>query len=522
MGGPVRVRSEHPALNRTALIGALAASVALLAVRLFAAQHLGFGDAEALYACYARHPQPVYVDHPGLIGLVARAIGGGSSPSPFAAHQVTAWLATATPWIAALAARAAGASPSGCALAALALMLAPEISVGLFGLTPDLLLIVFWYASLAGSSWALSAEPGSNRALGGALVSGVAAGLACDAKVTGVLLLAGLAWAWASPEARAHRRTLAPWVGLAIALVLISPVVLDELARGFPMLRHRLVDTQKEAGLSLRNVGALLGGQLVYVTPPLLVGAFIVARDLHRRRHADAASRLLWSVTIATLPLVVLCCVSRVAEPHWVAPLYLALPIHLARRTGEVRLIGARLARSAAVTGSAVIAAAHAWVLFPIGPLLLGEHYTARYDLANDLYAWQAGLPVLRKALTESANSELPPAMVVGPHWTVCAQVHAALPAAVLVGCQADVPDDFTRWLPPSTWQRAPVILYVTDDRFGARGEGLRDYRSEASWHTDVRRGGALVRRITVTKLVASAVARAPNGERGPDDTPRP
>jgi hypothetical protein len=508
-------------VNRAPLIGALAASVALLAVRLFAAQRLGFGDAEALYACYARHPQPVYVDHPGLVGLVARMISGGSSSlSPFAAHQVTAWLATAAPWIAALAARAAGASPAGCALAALALMLAPEISVGLFGLTPDLLLIVFWYASVAGSLWALSAEPGSSRALGGALASGVAAGLACDAKVTGVLLLAGLAWAWASAGARAHRRTLAPWAGLAIALVLISPVVLDEFARGFPMLRHRLVDTQKDAGLSLRNVGGLLGGQLVYVTPPLLVGAFIVARDLHRRRHADAASRLLWSVTITALPLVVLCCVSRVAEPHWVAPLYLALPVHLARRAGEVRLVGARLARSAVVTGGAVVVAAHAWVLFPIGPRLLGEHYTPRYDLANDLYVWAAGLPVVQKALAESADSELPPAIVVGPHWTVCAQLHAALPAEVLVGCQGEIPDDFTRWLPPSIWRRAPVILYVTDDRFRARAEGLRDHRSGASWRADVRRGGALVRRILVTKLVASAVAHAPAGERDPDDTP--
>ena len=28
----------------------------------------GFGDSEALYACYALHPQPAYLDHPALIG----------------------------------------------------------------------------------------------------------------------------------------------------------------------------------------------------------------------------------------------------------------------------------------------------------------------------------------------------------------------------------------------------------------------------------------------------------------------
>jgi hypothetical protein len=507
-------------VNRAPLIGAIAASAALLVVRLYAAHDLGFGDAEALYACYARHPQPVYVDHPGLIGMVARMIGAGASPSPFAAHLLTASLATAVPWMAALAARAGGASITAAASTALALMLAPEISVGLFGFTPDLLLIALWYASLGASLWALPAKPGSTRALGGALASGLAAGLACDAKVSGVLLLAGIAWGWACPQARAHRRTLAPWAGLGVALVVFAPVVADEIARDFPMLRHRLFDTQKDAGLSLRNVGALVGGQLIYVTPPLLVAAFAIARNLHRRRDDDAGSRLLWSVTMATLPLVLLCCVSRVAEPHWVAPLYLALPLHLARRARDERLVSPRVATSAIVTGAVAALIAHAWVLFPVGPRLLGESYTPRYDLANDLYAWEAGLPVLRRALVESAATDLPPAIVVGPHWTVCAQVHAALPSGVLVGCQAAIRDDFARWLPASVWQRAPVILYVTDDRFEARAGDLRDHRIDFSWQADVRRGGVRVRRITITRLVASAIAHAVRDDvRGPDDT---
>src|SRR6185436_6162329 len=121
----------------TAVILAIG-TLALLAVRLYAATRLGFGDAEALYACYARHPQPVYLDHPGLIGVIARMIGRGGAPGPIAAHVGTSLLATAAPWVAAWAARAMGASWPGAALAAFTLMLVPEISVGLFGLTPDL------------------------------------------------------------------------------------------------------------------------------------------------------------------------------------------------------------------------------------------------------------------------------------------------------------------------------------------------------------------------------------------------
>ena len=112
------------------LSGALLASTLLLAVRLYAAFHVGFGDAEALYACYALHPQSVYLDHPGLIGVIARILGGGFAPSPLATHVATALLATAAPWIAALAARASGASPNASVVTALALMLAPEISIG--------------------------------------------------------------------------------------------------------------------------------------------------------------------------------------------------------------------------------------------------------------------------------------------------------------------------------------------------------------------------------------------------------
>jgi hypothetical protein len=79
----------------------------------------------------------------------------------------------------------------------------------------------------------------------------------------------------------------------------------------------------------------------------------------------------------------------------------------------------------------------------------------------------------------------------------------------VLVGCHAETPDDFARWLPASTWQRAPIVLYVTDDRFDSPPDELRDHRADASWLAEVHRGGAVVRRITITRLVASAVGRS-------------
>ena len=144
-----------------ALAAALAAiSLALLAVRLFAASRVGFGDSEALYAAYALHPQPAYLDHPGLVGVVARSIGGGTAPSPASAHEVTALLATAVPWAMALFCRAAGASWPRSLVAAIVVALVPEMAIGLFAMTPDLLLASLWTMSLTLAAVALQAPPG--------------------------------------------------------------------------------------------------------------------------------------------------------------------------------------------------------------------------------------------------------------------------------------------------------------------------------------------------------------------------
>lgn len=492
-------------MNRTRI--AVVASAILFGLRWYAADKVGFGDAEALYASYAMHPQVAYLDHPGLIGVIARALGQGSSPLPSVAHHFTAVVATAVPWIAAAAARALGASSRDAALAALSLLVVPEVAVGLFGLTPDLPLIVLWLTALGATGVGLQARPGSFRALAYALLGGAAAGFAFDAKVTGALLVLGLAIAWMQKAAAPHRKTLAPYAALALACVLMAPVVLDEMAKGFPMMRHRLIDTQDGAGPSLRNLAALPLGQLAYVTPPALWAALVLGRDLYARRRDDVVSGLLWCVTLAAgLPLVVLLLGSRVAEPHWLAPAYLALPLHWARRaTAGAELLSPRLKKSAAAVGALVTAGAHLWVLTPIGPRVASSYQAARLDLATDLFAWHEGIPLVERALAESAGDEDAGAetVVVGPHWIVCAQVHAALGPSVLIGCDGPEPADFANWLPRGVWERARVIVYVTDDRFAeTSAHRFPDRAEESAAHVTVLRGGRPVRRISVQRWV--------------------
>jgi hypothetical protein len=511
------------------MLALIVVSVVLLGLRLWAAAHVGFGDSEALYASWAVHPQPAYLDHPGLVGLVARVIGEGAVPTPGSTHVVTAIVATAVPWLVFAVARAAGAEKRYAATAALVVALVPEIAVGLFALTPDLLLAPLWLGAMGLAIVGLDARTnrnvatdaaGSNdsgvdsgrvrmtelRGAGALLGAGLLAGVATSAKVSGLLLVASLAIVYVvvarssrDPSAARAARALWPWAGLAAGVVVIIPVVLYETRLGFPMLRHRFVDTQHGAGLALRNVGALVGGQLLYLSPVVAWLAYLVARDLFRRRNDDVASSVLfWTFALPLLPLALLCLWSPVAEPHWIAPPLLSLPIHAARRAGDAVAFSRRaLVGAAAVVAGVLTAAAHAWVLIPATAKLLPESVDPKVDIASELYGWPLAIEAAREHMMLAATPFDPEGrevVVVGPHWTICAQLHAALPG-IRVGCATPIPDDFDRWLARETWRRSDNVLFVTDSRFPTDGaEQLPAHTRASQTRIRVLRGGRTAR----------------------------
>ncbi|HEY1695485.1 MAG TPA: glycosyltransferase family 39 protein [Polyangiaceae bacterium] len=492
---------------RAPLVALAATSVVLLAVRLYASAHVGFGDSEALYASYALHPTPAYVDHPGLVGAVARAIGGGTAPSPAGAHLVTSILATGFPWLLAAACRACGADARRSLLVALVAALVPEIAVGLFALTPDLLLACAWTGALGLAALGLRSPAGRARASAAFAAAGVLAGVASASKVTGLALFAALAIAYASAPAAAHRRTLAPWAGLAAGAAVFEPVVAFEVRAGWPMLHHRLVDTQAAAGLSLRNLGAVVAGQLVYLSPVVAVLAVLAIRAAWRAPRADAVGRLLTAAFVVPLAgLLPLCLWSRVAEPHWLAPPLLALAMAAARSTFAP---SRRLYVASCATAAFAVAAVHAWVLVPSAILLAPASSDAHLDISNELYGWPAVADAVRhEAAAETATSgpEPPTLAVVGPHWVVCAQLEAALRGALPVGCDTPVPDDFDTWLPRRRWERDDLLLWVDDGRFAdaPRPAAFVPLRART---VDVRRAGRVVRTFTITVLARRAQA---------------
>lgn len=480
-------------------------SALLLAIRLYAAAHVGFGDSEALYACYALHPQPAYLDHPGLIGTVARIVGGGTAPSPLAAHLVTSVAATAFPWAIALACRASGASWGRALAAGVVVALVPEIAVGLFALTPDLLCAFAWTLCLAAAATALRATPSSTRATAAFAAAGLLAGIAAGSKVTGLTLLVALTAAYAAPAARAHARTLAPWAGLLAGLLVVIPAGIFEARSGWPMLQHRLVATQAHAGLSLRNIGALVGGQLVYLSPLVAVLAVLAFREVWRGR-GDAVGRLLLASTLVPLAILLpLCLWSRVAEPHWIAPALLALVPAAARAD---RVPSRRLVLASCALAGVFVAAVHVWTLVPAAIDLAPASYDPRLDLTNELYGWPQVVAAVRdEALAEWTPMTRPgDVVVVGPHWVICAQLEAALRGALPVGCDTPIPDDFDRWYPRSRWRAADTIVWVTDRRFGPPPT-FTSHVVLRSLQVSIERAGRIVRVFDVTVFVRRAAA---------------
>jgi hypothetical protein len=492
---------------RKEIVALVAASTGLLLLRLAASATVGFGDSEALYAAYALHPQPAYLDHPGLIGIVAREIGAGTAPTPRQAHAVTALLATAWPPAMAWTCRVCGAPWKRALAAGVVSALVPEIGVGLFALTPDLPLSFAWILSIAAAASALRAEPRSPAAAFGFAIAGLMAGIACASKVSGALLLLALGATYLLPQCRAHSRSFAPWAGLAAGAVSAVPVVVFEAASGWPMLRHRLVDIQIGSALSLRNLGATVGGQLAYLSPLVAVLAGLAAIAAWRARHDPVGALLLATFAIPLGALLPLSLWSRAAEPHWLAPALLALVPAAAR---DPAATPRRLVVASTALSGAIVLFIHAWVLIPNISNLTPTSSDARLDISNELYGWPEVIRAVRAEVAARRESGAPDdrIAIVGPHWVLCAQLEAALRGETLVGCDTPVRDDFDDWVPRHRWNEADGVLWVTDTRFGSAPDppGRIPLRSR---QVLIRRGNRIVRVFTLTWLERRALAGA-------------
>jgi hypothetical protein len=308
-----------------------------------------------------------------------------------------------------------------------------------------LLQCYLWLAALGCTGFALRRPATSFGALIASAGVGIASGLACLSKPSGWVLAACLAAVALGRSERERLRTLAPWAAFGLFAIITTPLISHWRAHDAGM--------QLDPELSGVRAALKLCRPLLGVTPPFLVAGVLLATDLVRRRDESAIDRsLAYQVTVALLPLAALAACTS-AESDWLLPAYVALSLHVARLPVLRRSLG----WTCVLTGLGVAALGWGWLRTPL-PLAAGRWlggYEPELDASNDYYAWAPEKALLEEAVSDVRSRTGQNPIVIGPHWSVCAQAEIALRGQVHVGCDSIERDDYDDWSSPAMWEAA-------------------------------------------------------------------
>ena len=470
------------------LAAALLCTVLLGGLRLDLARSVGLSDAEALFVAYGFHPQAAYVDYPGLIGWFSRAL----APEPWAVHVATTGAATALPWLGVLAARAGGATRDQALRVYFPLALLPALSIGSFAFSPDLLLCYFWLCALGCAGLALRRPATSFVGLLAAVFAGVSTALACLSKPSGWLLALALVLCCLGRVERQRFRTIAPWAALGMFAILVTPLVTYGWSHG--------VSLRLDPELSPQHAALVLFRPLLSATPPFLIAGGLAARDLYERSRQGSVERALWLQLLVPLAPMAALAIASSAETDWLTPAYLVLSLAAARLPPLRRSLTA----ACLVVGLGVALLGWCWLRTSL-PVVTGQWlggYDATLDASNDYFAWSSGKQLLEDAVAAARERTGQTPIIVGPHWSVCAQAEVALGGQVHVGCDTVERDDYDDWSDPSLWSRAQTLLFVTDSRFHPVPPESFYGREAVSVHrAAVERFGQVVRELSVSEF---------------------
>ncbi|MBV9512371.1 MAG: glycosyltransferase family 39 protein [Caulobacteraceae bacterium] len=316
--------------------------IALTLARLLLAAVIPLTEDEAYYRLWARSLQFGYYDHPPMIAWWIRAGMTLAGDDPLGVRLLPALSSGATSLLAFDLARRLGGSVRTASRAAIWLNATLLIAAGGFLATPDAAAVPFWTATLC----CLARTPGPRPACWW-LAAGVAAGLSCISKYSGLFLLPGvLLWLLARPGGLKVLRGPWPWLaGLAAALVFSGNVIWNAT--------HHWASFEKQFGrvaparFAPGYLAELIAGQVMLLNPAI---AWFAARGLGpawRDKGAEgedgsAGLRLLVCVSAPFALYLLLHSLHDRAQAHWPAPLYPSLAIIAAVEVERVRSAGAQ------------------------------------------------------------------------------------------------------------------------------------------------------------------------------------
>ena len=333
---------------------------------------------ETYYWEWSRHLAGGFFDHPPAIAVLIRAGTALFGDTPFGVRVGSVCVGWAASLLLVMLARRL-ADERAAIVAAIALCCMPLAAAGLVLATPDAPLLFAFALTLFALDHAISAEPGSARAIRWWLAAGVALGIAFVSKYNAVLLPLGVLIAClAAPSLRRQLRTPAPYLAAVVAVLVFLPVILWNARHQWVSFRFQLDHGFSSGhGTPFSRESSLIGGQIALVSPILFaLFAIVVARGTRSRepRH------VLLAVVSATVFLFF--CIGawrHPAEANWQAPAYIPAIALLAARTSAVRSRAwSQWVGAACAVGGVRARAIYIQAIAPVLPITARDDPTAR------------------------------------------------------------------------------------------------------------------------------------------------
>lgn len=482
----------------------LIAVTAGIRIALAAAGHLCYG--ESYYSAYVRRPDLSYFDHPPLpfwLGSLTSAIAG--EPGPLAVRLPFVLLFAGTTWLLFATGRRLWGPWAGFHAALLANVV-PAFSIRAgYWLGPDGPLMFFWLATVSVLTRLLLDPPetlpsGPRRLLTWA-AAGALLGLGLLSKYSVALLLPGsLLFVLLTPGRRRVLLEPGPWVALAVAAAVFSPVLVWNAGHDWISFLWQGQRGLAYRGIRLDWLAWNVLGQSIELGP-WLWGAIVVelARILARWRRAEAARRFV--ACLGLPPIVLFTAVSAYAPIgnhfYWGMAGYLLLLLPLGDTIHRAAAGGSRLARrwrAVCVTaGVALMAVLLGHMMTGWGRMLPGP-VAAAIAGSDDPTLECIDYTELRRALAERGLLGRRDLFLFTDRWYQSGKVEWAIEGALPVLCLT--PDDPRGWAvfaPSEPWVgREGIYVTAIKRRPSSAAQAYADYcsRLEPLPPVVVSRGG--------------------------------
>jgi 4-amino-4-deoxy-L-arabinose transferase-like glycosyltransferase len=448
--------STGPKLWRDEIRLATGLTLALVALRFWAAASTELHPDEAYYWYWSRHLAASYYDHPPMVAYVIRLSTDLFGNSPLGVRFLS--ILMIVPISAATYATGRLLFDRAVGVRGM-LWLNATILVGVGGLiaTPDIPSVLFW--SLTILAFAMAVHSGKG---GWWLVVGCCAGLGVLSKLTDLFLAPGLLLSLLLGRDQRHwLRSPWPWLGAAVAALLLVPMIRWNLA-------HDWITFSKQLGRAApsrfyaQGLPEYLAGQYLLLNPGVATFAAI-GLVLWLRRKLDESARGLDILILSSLPLLGYFAVHALfasVQGNWPVPVYPTLAL-IAAVAAERLAVGARLARIRAATVPAGFAVATIGLLAFANPFDL---IPARSDPVKVMHGWARFAADVEKLRRENGAS-----WIATDSYGVNAALVYYLRDVDVPIVDVTEPARYTFAPPPDPALRAEPALFVSDRPFAGR-----------------------------------------------------